>query len=515
LNNARSPGRKPGFSDAAAGSRAVAGTAVRLGLRLPFVILGVTLLLLAASAVGAWRAAPAPVGVDTRSQLDNAGAYRPWEIAALLPPQPTAEMALLQNDGVGLFDPPATPGLDESGTLPEPTEVPAVVILRTPTQVVVGGGPPRRLPTRTPTSGPGSDPADPGDPTDPGDPGNPDPRPSATPSGEPSASASPSAPPNATPTRTPPPTITVIAPASSTPLVIPTATTLPTRTPTETDDPPTATGLPPTRTPRPTRTETAVPPTPTSIPPTATDPPPTATEPASGLAISGRVRDQQGDPLGGVTVSVNGGSDVTGNNGRYRITGLSAGLYVVTAHLGGCTMNPASHTVVLVLFNSANNNFTASCQANATDTPLPPTATRTAAPPTATWTPVPPTVTSTPNPPTATNTWTAIPPTATWTPVPPTATWTPVPPTNTWTPVPPTNTWTLVPPTAAPTDTPQPPTETATPVPPPPTDTPVPPTDTPTPEPPADTPSPAPVAATPDPTATCPPILDPLCSLLP
>jgi outer membrane biosynthesis protein TonB len=76
-----------------------------------------------------------------------------------------------------------------------------------------------------------------------------------------------------------------------------------------------------------------------------------------------------------------------------------------------------------IISSGCGSTPTPEAVAQATNTPIPPTATATPVPPTATATPVPSTETPTP-----------VPPTATATPVPPTPT--PLPPTNTPTPTP-------------------------------------------------------------------------------
>ena len=55
----------------------------------------------------------------------------------------------------------------------------------------------------------------------------------------------------------------------------------------------------------------------------------------SAFAVEGIVRDANGMPLSGVTVTVNGQSVLTDATGYFQITGLSAGDYTVQASLSG------------------------------------------------------------------------------------------------------------------------------------------------------------------------------------
>ncbi len=157
-----------------------------------------------------------------------------------------------------------------------------------------------------------------------------------------------------------------------------------------------------TSTPRPTATPvpSATPSLPTRTP--AATPVPSGT-PALGMAISGRIRSSVGG-VAGVTVWLsNGASATTGGSGDYRFDGLLPGVYIVQPAMDGCTFSPGSRTITLATGDSGGNDFSARCGAQATATPVPntgPTPTRTPLPsstplPTYTYTPQP---TSTPQP---------------------------------------------------------------------------------------------------------------------
>lgn len=65
-------------------------------------------------------------------------------------------------------------------------------------------------------------------------------------------------------------------------------------------------------------------------------------------AVSGHVKDANGDPVPGVVVSAGGGfSAVTGDSGDYSMTGLPQGTYTLTPCLEGWTFTPPTRTVVL------------------------------------------------------------------------------------------------------------------------------------------------------------------------
>ena len=91
-----------------------------------------------------------------------------------------------------------------------------------------------------------------------------------------------------------------------------------------------------------------------SVPPDASGHNFTGTLPA----ISGQVVNLQGAPVAGVDVSIDGGqSAVTGEDGRYAITDVYSGTYVLTPQKIGYAFAPTS-TLVSVPPNANNRNFT-------------------------------------------------------------------------------------------------------------------------------------------------------------
>jgi Tol biopolymer transport system component len=68
----------------------------------------------------------------------------------------------------------------------------------------------------------------------------------------------------------------------------------------------------------------------------------------STYSISGQVTDDSGDPIPGVSVSVEGGgSAVTNANGQYIITSHQTGVYTLTPTTAGFFWSPASRTVIV------------------------------------------------------------------------------------------------------------------------------------------------------------------------
>lgn len=339
----------------------------------------VGLVLFAGSEIALRSVGPTDAASDTRSHIDTRSGYAAWVFAMLAPPA-TAVAEQIQQDGIGLFDPPPGPVPGEDFVPPTPTaEASAVAVLITPTELVVN-----RPPLPTPIV-----------------------RRSATPSAVPSATDVPPTPtdggdrpaPEPGPTHTPPPPPTATLTASP----VPTRTRAPTRTRV-----PSATPAPPTMTPTHTLTPT-----------------PTATV-VEKLMIQGRIRTPGGVSVAGVFVRLsNGAGTFTNGRGSYRFTELPPGVYSVTPSALGCNFSPDSWRIVLSDSDSRDNDFTQFC-------PDPPTPTPTDLPPTATDPPTPtstdsPTPTATDPPPTPTDPPT---PTATDTEPPPTATDSPVPPTE-------------------------------------------------------------------------------------
>ena len=76
-------------------------------------------------------------------------------------------------------------------------------------------------------------------------------------------------------------------------------------------------------------------------------------------SISGRVRDGNGNPIAGVTISDGAGHTATADsNGNYTLSGLAAGTYTITPSKSGHTFSPASRTVN-VPPDAAGKDFTA------------------------------------------------------------------------------------------------------------------------------------------------------------
>ena len=151
--------------------------------------------------------------------------------------------------------------------------------------------------------------------------------------GGPSATLTHTPTPTPSPTRTPTPTPTTPGGPSATPTPTPTSTQSPTRTPTPL---PTV-----TRTPTPTLTPTR---TPTPI--------------ALTYTISGRVTYPDGAPIPGVMISDGAGHiTFTDSNGRYTLSGLTAGAYTITPSKFGFTFSPSSR-VVVVPPNATGQDFT-------------------------------------------------------------------------------------------------------------------------------------------------------------
>lgn len=85
-------------------------------------------------------------------------------------------------------------------------------------------------------------------------------------------------------------------------------------------------------------------------------------------SVSGRVTDNNNNPLGGVTISDGAGHTTTSDaNGYYTLGGLPAGTYTVTVAKSGYTFAPPSRTVT-VPPNATNQDFvgTATCAGGAT-----------------------------------------------------------------------------------------------------------------------------------------------------
>ncbi|HWQ46253.1 MAG TPA: carboxypeptidase regulatory-like domain-containing protein [Longilinea sp.] len=75
--------------------------------------------------------------------------------------------------------------------------------------------------------------------------------------------------------------------------------------------------------------------------------------------ITGTIRDEGGNPMTGVTVTLEGVTSFTTNSsGQYTFSGLGAGSYKVTPSYQGYAFTPASRTIV-VPPNAANQDFTA------------------------------------------------------------------------------------------------------------------------------------------------------------
>jgi hypothetical protein len=65
-------------------------------------------------------------------------------------------------------------------------------------------------------------------------------------------------------------------------------------------------------------------------------------------SISGRVTDSSGNPIPGVTISDNAGhTTTTGSDGRYTLSGLTAGTYTITPSKSGYAFSPASRQVTV------------------------------------------------------------------------------------------------------------------------------------------------------------------------
>ncbi len=64
-------------------------------------------------------------------------------------------------------------------------------------------------------------------------------------------------------------------------------------------------------------------------------------------AVAGRITDAQGRPMAGVTVSAGGRSAQSGADGRYLLTDLAAGTYLVTPQRAGYVFTPLSRLVTL------------------------------------------------------------------------------------------------------------------------------------------------------------------------
>lgn len=80
---------------------------------------------------------------------------------------------------------------------------------------------------------------------------------------------------------------------------------------------------------------------------------------ATTYAISGNIRDNQGNPLAGVAVSDGAGHDsVTNANGDYTLSGLVAGAYTLTPSLGGYTFSPPTRQVTVTNANVSGQDFT-------------------------------------------------------------------------------------------------------------------------------------------------------------
>ncbi|MDI6917379.1 MAG: carboxypeptidase regulatory-like domain-containing protein [Thermoplasmatales archaeon] len=72
-------------------------------------------------------------------------------------------------------------------------------------------------------------------------------------------------------------------------------------------------------------------------------------------SVSGTVKDENGDPISGATVTADGHSDTTDANGNYTISNLSPDTYTVTASKSGYT---SSYQIVNLTTFSANIDFT-------------------------------------------------------------------------------------------------------------------------------------------------------------
>jgi hypothetical protein len=80
--------------------------------------------------------------------------------------------------------------------------------------------------------------------------------------------------------------------------------------------------------------------------------------PSGGLMVSGQVLDASGHPLFGVSVADRQGhSTVTGQDGRYELSGLEAGRVVVTPVKNGSFFIPYYQVVNLVGINVSEVNF--------------------------------------------------------------------------------------------------------------------------------------------------------------
>ncbi len=79
---------------------------------------------------------------------------------------------------------------------------------------------------------------------------------------------------------------------------------------------------------------------------------------ATTYSISGKVQDNNGSPLVGVTVSDGvGHSSTTGASGNYTLSGLAAGTYTITPSLSGYTFSPPSRQVTITNANVSGQNF--------------------------------------------------------------------------------------------------------------------------------------------------------------
>lgn len=85
-----------------------------------------------------------------------------------------------------------------------------------------------------------------------------------------------------------------------------------------------------------------------------------APPPPTGHAISGTVTLDTGGGLRGVTVTTSGGSDVTGNDGKYSIRHLQSGTYTLTPALSGYAFDPETLTVKLENSDATDQDFVAS-----------------------------------------------------------------------------------------------------------------------------------------------------------
>lgn len=77
-------------------------------------------------------------------------------------------------------------------------------------------------------------------------------------------------------------------------------------------------------------------------------------------SISGRISDEQNQPLSGVTISLPDGTSTTSDaSGNYTLAGLSAGSFTVTPSKNGYTFMPASRTVSLTTGGAVSQDFIA------------------------------------------------------------------------------------------------------------------------------------------------------------